>query len=231
MERFWELDSLRGIAVVMMIAYHVVYDLDYFRVIDVGLSSGFLLWFGRSIPVLFLLLVGIGLTISTQRGRGMRHYMLRGMKIFGFGLLITAVTYVMFPGFAIYFGILHLIGVSIALAYPMLRFRVLNLVCAAVVFSLTPLLSGLEVSGLSLIWLGLKPEGYMSFDYFPIIPWFGFVLIGLYLGFLLYSGKERNFSLRAGCRICRPIAFLGRHSLIIYLLHQPLLYGALYFLV
>ena len=80
-----------------------------------------------------------------------------------------------------------------------------------------------------LLWLGLPPVAYATFDYFPLLPWFGLILLGVWLGGLLYAGGRRGFPLPdlGGALPVRLLDFLGRHSLLIYLIHQPILMGAL----
>jgi uncharacterized membrane protein len=146
---------------------------------------------------------------------------LRGIKIFSWGLLITIATLLFLERGFIYFGVLHFIGVSIILAYPFIKFRYLNLVIAIVV-----LLAGLYLAGFTfdfpwLLWIGLKPENFYSLDYFPILPYFSLILFGIFLGNTLYKKHKRRFELKE--RNIEIVEFLGRNSLAVYLLHQPLI--------
>lgn len=217
--RFWEIDSLRGIAILMMVIFHLAYDLSYFGGYDIGIHYGLWRLFGRATATLFILLAGISLSLSHSRSAaGMEKYLKRGLKIFFWGLLITLITRLFFPAEFIVFGILHFIGLSIILAYPFLRYRYWNL----------PL-------GLSIIFIGLSLQGplilfptpFRTFDYFPIFPWFGLILLGIFLGNSLYPGHARRFSIP---EISTPFSTLGRHSLLIYLVHQPVLLSFLYLL-
>jgi uncharacterized membrane protein len=81
-----------------------------------------------------------------------------------------------------------------------------------------------------LLWLGLAPEGFYSLDYLPLLPWFGVVLMGIALGDFLYHGYKRRIALPdlGGALLVRPLAFLGRNSLLIYFVHQPALIALLY---
>ncbi|NIM47536.1 MAG: DUF1624 domain-containing protein, partial [Candidatus Aenigmarchaeota archaeon] len=76
-----------------------------------------------------------------------------------------------------------------------------------------------------LLWLGFTPKNYYTFDYFPILPWFGITLLGIYFGNLLYKNGKRRFKIKdvSNVSIVKFLTFLGRKSLIIYLVHQPLL--------
>ena len=239
-ERFWEIDLLRGIAIIMMIVFHLLYDLDHFGAYNLTVHSGFLFYFARATATIFLLLVGISLTLSFSRatqtqGTGKklyRKYLKRGSTIFAWGLVITVTTWLVLNDGFVLFGILHLIGISIILAYPLLKFRYWNLLLGLGFIACGLFLKNITFSIPWLLWLGLIPNNYYTIDHFPLLPWFGVVLIGLFIGNLLYANYTRGFRLRdlshfTGIRL---FTFLGRHSLLIYLIHQPLLITVLYLL-
>jgi uncharacterized membrane protein len=157
------------------------------------------------------------------------------LKIFSLGLVITLATWVLIGHGFIVFGILHFIGLSIILAYPFLKFKLWDFYLP---FGAFLILAGLVLSTVTfsspwLLWLGFIPIGFYTFDYFPILPWFGIVLIGLYFGNLLYPDSMQRFKIRdfSKSSLVRFLSFLGRHSLIIYFLHQPILIALLYFFV
>src|SRR5215204_2036696 len=130
-QRFWEADAARGVAIAMMVVYHLVYDLDTFGGYGIESTSGFWAWFADATASAFLVLVGISLSISYSRpgrpGRGLcGKYLLRGLRIFAYGMLITVVCWALNFG-TVAFGMLHLIGVSVILAYPLLKYRLPNL--------------------------------------------------------------------------------------------------------
>jgi uncharacterized membrane protein len=235
--RFWEVDLLRGVAIVLMVLYHFVFDLDYFAVYDIEVTSGFPLAVARLTASLFLLLVGLSLTLSHSRsrllgqeGRFFFRLLKRSAWILGLAMAITIVTYlVMGRGFII-FGVLHLIALSLLLAYPFLRLHMANFI-----FGLLFMLLGLYLQTTStdypwLLWLGLAPPDFYSVDYFPVFPWFGVILIGIGLGDLFYIGYRRRMDLPdlSGSIFARGLAFLGQNSLAIYLVHQPVLIALFY---
>ncbi|MEM2822332.1 MAG: heparan-alpha-glucosaminide N-acetyltransferase, partial [Candidatus Pacearchaeota archaeon] len=235
---FLEIDVLRGIAVIMMIVFHFFFDLDFFGVRSFNLDKVFWFIFARTIAIIFIFLVGLCLTISYARAKTegkacFKKYLLRGVKIILLGLCITAITFITFPEWTIYFGILHFIGLSIILAYPFLTLKSARAMIFIIILALFFLLFGIFLNKISLnfpylLWLGLEPKTFYTFDYFPLFPWFGVVLIGIFSGHLLYKGGERQFKIQIGIGkiFAWPLsglAFLGRHSLIIYLLHQPIL--------
>jgi uncharacterized membrane protein len=237
-ERFWEIDSLRGIAITMMIVSNLVTDISYFGISGINIYSGFWLYFARLVVSMFLFLVGLSLTLSYSKVRHLRageirmKYLMRGLKIFGWGLIITFVTLVFLGDDFILFGVLHFIGVAIILSHLLLRYRFLNLLLGILLISAGIFLQGISFDFYWLFWLGLRPTGFFSVDYVPLLPWLGVVLLGLFSGNLLYPEGKRRFALHdlSGNPIIKPLRFLGRNSLLIYLIHQPLLIVLLWLL-
>jgi len=233
-QRLWEIDSLRGIAITMMLLSNFLFDLYFFS----GCSncySGFWLYFARATASLFILVAGISVTLSYSRvrektGRHLSKFLKRGARILFYGLLITAVTWIFLPGGFIVFGILHLIGLAIILSYPFLRMKFLNLFLGAVFILLGFLIENILASFPWLIWLGLKFPGFYSVDYVPLFPWFGVFLLGIFLGnFLFPNGKPRlKISDFSASPIIKIITFLGRNSLRLYLIHQPVFISVVY---
>jgi uncharacterized membrane protein len=234
--RFWEIDTVRGIAVVLMVFFHLMWDLSFF-----GVYSGSMLatpWriFARSIGTTFILLMGLSLTLTYSRlspkvaGNALfKKYLLRGAMIFGWGMVITAVTYfVLGRGFVV-FGILHLLGLSTILAYPFLRFRWVSLAAGIGIIILGSYASDVKSLSPWLLWLGIRQMGRYMVDYYPLLPWFGVALVGVFLGLTLYPWGIPRFDLPdlAPKPPIRVLTFLGRHSLVIYLVHQPIMLGLL----
>lgn len=239
-KRFWEIDLLRGIAIIMMIIFHILYDLNYFDICKIDLNADFFLIFFYPFGAVFLLLVGISLTLSYSRAQNTLtkkrlslKFLMRGLKIFGYGLLITLATWLYLQEGFIIFGVLHCIGLSIILSYPFLRFRVTNLVLGLVFICTGLILKMLTFDFSWFVWLGFKPIQFYTVDYYPLLPWFGVVLIGIFLGNSLYQNNKRTFNLNDYSHLIfvRFFCFLGRHSLIIYLLHQPILVCLVYLLL
>jgi len=222
--RFWELDFTRGLAVIGMIIFHALWNLNFFGYTTLNLYSGWLGIFQKVIAVTFLALVGIGLTLSANKHENYKTWFLkRGLFIFGLGMLITAFTFIFFRENLIYFGILHLIGVSIILAIPFAKQIYANLI-----LGLSLIITGLYLQTLTfnfsyLLWLGFYTP-LATFDYYPILPWFGVILIGIAVGNIIYKNGNRLKEIKEYNNI---ISKIGKQSLLIYFIHQPILFGVL----
>lgn len=238
-KRFWEIDSFRGIAIIMMVVYHLSYDLYFLAGAPIKINS--LAWtlFQRTTASLFLLLVGISLTISYSRAKekysGKELFLKnlkRGIKIFLWGVIITIFTFVFLSNGVILFGILHLIGVSIIISYPLLEYKYKNLGLGLLIIAVGSYLGNFTFNTPYLLWLGFEPRSFFSFDYFPLLPWFGVVLIGIFSGNLIYPHGKREFNIPdlSNNLITEILSFLGKHSLKIYLIHQPIIILLLYLL-
>ena len=225
-DRIWELDALRGLCVLGMVAVHGIYDAaELYGLLDWQYPPVFLLlkdWGG----VVFLLLSGVCATLGSNSSR-------RGLLVFGCGMLITAVTAAGFflglvdGSLVISFGVLHCLGLSMTLWPVFQNGKGKNLTLLGAVLVLAGLcFRELSVNTPWLIPFGLTPADFAAADYFPILPNFGFFLLGAALGKLLYSHKTTRFPGDRG-PVSRFLQACGRQSLPIYLLHQPALLGVL----
>jgi len=238
-KRFWEIDVLRGIAIIMMVLYHLSYDLYFLGDFPIKIYSLSWTLFQRTTASLFLLLVGISLTISYsrlkskyQRKELFIRNLKRSTKILAWGAVITIFTFIFLTNGMILFGILHLIGVSIIISFPLLDYKYKNLALGLIVILIGIYLSNFTFDTTYLLWLGFEPNSFFSFDYFPVLPWYGVVLIGIFLGNLIYPESKRRLGIPdlSGNIISKGLSFLGKHSLKIYLIHQPIIILLLYFL-
>ena len=230
--RIWEIDFLRGLAIVLMVGYHLLYDLGDFVGIkkflgfSTDLSSPAWLIAQNFFAGLFVVLSGISSTFSRNNFR-------RCVKFAVVALLITAVTYLFDPASAILFGIIHCLAVSVliyALTFQRTR-PTTRAAWGAVVLSgaffMPALRKLLAVKTNWLIPFGLFSPSFASLDYFPLIPWFGIFLIGTALGEWIYAQPKSLLRRQLPDNF---INWCGRHSLLIYLIHQPLILAILYLL-
>lgn len=226
-KRIWELDALRGLAIIMMVAVHLIYDLvELFRVWQ--LKDPRLFYFAQDWGgVIFLALSGICVTLGSAPIK-------RGALVFGCGLLISAVTVGMYllqftdRSVIIYFGVLHCLGLCMAL-WPVFRkcpTWLLGALGAAMAAVGLFLMQNVRISSVWLIPLGIPSHGFSSSDYFPLLPNLGYFLLGAALGRILYRKKESLLpGVNAKTPVLRFLCWCGRNSLWIYLLHQPILVG------
>ncbi|MCC6629619.1 MAG: DUF1624 domain-containing protein [Chloroflexi bacterium] len=234
--RYWEIDAARGVAIVMMVIYHLVWDLVSYDIApSIDLYGPLWQTFQRATASLFLLLVGVSLQVRAERlrARGQvrqiwSRQLRRALMVFGAGLLVTAVTFFAVPEGVVVFGILHLIGVSMVLAYPFMALGMWNALPGLALLAAGGPIANTLVDTPWLVWLGLRYPGFATVDYFPLIPWFGVVLLGLALGNVAYAGGRRlPLPDLADTPPVRLLSWLGRHALPIYLIHQPLLVALL----
>lgn len=230
--RYETLDTLRGVTILSMIAFHGCWDLVYLAGFDWPWyhSDGAYLW-QQSICWTFILLSGYCVSMG-------RHRLKRGLWAFGGGAIVSAVTLFVMPESPVLFGVLTLLGSAGLLMVPLERHLRkipprLGLVLSFCGFMLVRDVSmgalgfeGMEAlilpqglyRNLLTAYLGFPPAGFFSTDYFPLLPWLALYLTGYYL--------YRACPPEGGGGIRLPvITWMGRHSLLIYLLHQPVLYG------
>lgn len=232
-KRIWELDAIRGVLMIAIVAYHLFYDLVFlFSLVE--LNTPFLRglygfcndWLGSP----FLFLSGLCVTLGSRPVR-------RGLQVIAGGMIITLVTAGMYLlGFTgksiiIYFGVLHCLGTCMLL-WPLFKklptpaLLTLGIALAAVGLYIK---DNVRVDFNWLVPLGLTSRSFASSDYFPLLPNLGYFLIGAFLGRTLYREKKSLLpNVPPSCLPVRVLSFIGRHSLIIYLLHQPVLAAAVY---
>jgi uncharacterized membrane protein len=227
--RIAAMDIARGVAIVAMVVYHTAFDLSSFRLIATDVPSD-LGWkiFARLIAGTFLFLVGVNLVLATRRGIVWPAYFRRLALIAGGAALVTLGTWWFDPATFVFFGILHEIAAASVLALPFLRLPGLVVAAAAAfVLALPWFFSSPIFDWWPLWWLGLQTEPPVSVDYVPVFPWFGVVLAGVVGGRLVAAHRERLAAWRPAGVPAGWLARAGRWSLVIYLIHQPLIVGAI----
>jgi uncharacterized membrane protein len=227
------IDAARGGALLAMAAYHFTWDLAAFRWIDgaVTASRDFHLA-GHFIAASFLILSGVSLVLA-RRARNLSlwrdpRYWRRWAQIVVAAGAISLVSLKLFPEAPIFFGILHCIALSSLIALPFVEApAAVTLAAAALALAAPSLLAAPLFDAAPLWWTGLSTFQPASNDYRPLLPWLGFVLLGVALARRAPPVSTGSAAPHPPRPFIRPLAFLGRHSLAFYLIHQPILYGAL----
>jgi uncharacterized membrane protein len=235
-QRFIELDILRGIAICGMIFLHLLWDLDYFGILQLNST---IYQTNVLFQILFFLLVGICLAIKGQKiSKGSKEKIYsqmisHGLWIFSLGMIFTIVSLLVIPERPVIFGVLHCIGLSILLGILFLKFTVLNFVISTIIIGLGYLITQFPSAHPTFfhLALGFRQEHVWSYtiDYFPLLPWFGVSLFGIALGSYFYKNNTRRFSVPdlSTQKSISVISWFGKHSLSIYLFHQPIIAGVL----
>lgn len=229
-ERIWEIDFLRGVSIILMVGYHALFDLSELAGVrsllglPIDLAGSGWIVAQNFFAALFVILSGISSTLSHCNAK-------RALKILAVAAVVTAATYVFEPTSAIFFGILHCLAVSI-LMYALAFEKAGPIACAAagaLVIALTAarpaVLAGAAIRFDWLLPFGIHSPGFASYDYFPLLPWFGVFLGGAALGKSVYARRRSLLPRRP------PATFInlaGRHSLLIYIVHQPVIMAVLY---
>nr|WP_274706920.1 DUF1624 domain-containing protein [Allorhizobium sonneratiae] len=223
------LDSLRGLALLAMASYHFTWDLSFFGYIDPDTAiSGPWRIYARCIASSFLFLVGFSLVLAHRKGVNRPAFGKRLAQIVLAALAVSVATYFVMGKGWIFFGILHAIALFSLLALPFLRLPLALTAIVAIVSLVLPFhVSSSFFDTPALWWVGLSQTLPVSDDYVPLFPWFAPVLTGIIVARLClrYHLMEKLAGLRQGPSLLR---MAGRHSLVFYLAHQPLLIGTVY---
>ncbi len=227
--RIWLIDFIRGIAIIMVVLFHLIFNLKFFYEFEMfDYKTGFWFWFGRIAAIVFMLMVGVATATVVNRKEklaALKINLKRVGRLLGISLIISIATLIIFPGMTIWFGILHLMGTGILLSLPLARLRWVNVIAGVGILFLSEPVGGIEIKHMAFLPFGITPNTFASLDYYPLIPWLGVILIGNGMGNLLY---KKFVQLRGPKAWEKGMAVLGKNSLWIYLVHQPILLGVLW---
>ncbi|EKD93593.1 MAG: hypothetical protein ACD_28C00111G0003 [uncultured bacterium] len=235
--RYPEIDFFRFFALLGMIIFHAAFDLNFWGVTTYDLAHGAWLALARFVQMTFMVTTGITLVLSTRRVQArnvsyalyprLRH----AVKILVAAMMVTLITWVLFGEQAVFFGVLHFYAVALLLALPLLSFGVWNILFGSLILLFSKFFP-ISFDGLWAIPLGFYSGDFVSLDYFPLFPWFGIFLQGVGFASWFYKAHGRRFVLPYSfpMRLHTFLQAIVRHSLFIYLLHQPILLGLTYFL-
>jgi uncharacterized membrane protein len=220
--RLAAVDAARGTAIAGVVVYHFIWDLAFLRLTGPGLASH-PLWiaFGRTLAGSFLFLAGLSLVLANGKRLSLEKYSKRMLKIVVAALAITAVTWLAFPESFVYFGILHAIVFGSAVALT---------AAAGVAFITMPrFFSSALFDPRWLAWIGFSENTPLSNDFVPVFPWFGVFLFGMATAQAVdLEWLARRLGTLPRSLVVVSLSWLGRRSLAIYLVHQPVLLAVLY---
>lgn len=216
-ERIWEIDALRGFMIVCMVFVHFVIGSASDMLI--AWPSWLLAVFSR-LGTLFVILSGISANFGSNSFR-------RGILVFVCGMILELGSYlavalgILGNGWAIRFGVLHLLGVCMML-WPLLKKSSpwVLIIFGAVIIGVGFWFETFRVEPEFLYAIGLTSKNFSSGDFYPIFPQLGFFLVGGAIGKWVYPEKKTLFpKVNANSAVLRFFRFCGRHSLVIYLIH------------
>ena len=213
-----------------MVIYHFLVDVEMIFGIPIGVYKFPVVLLARMVAISFIVLAGISASIKFERIKQDRKRVIwdfgkKAGEILFWAGVISAVSYVMFPGEVVVMGILHFLGISTLLAVPFLYIKNnwwLGMVGATLLI-LGIFVPSVETTSYWLLPVGIAPKTFGSLDYFPIIPWFGIMILGVILGRI--TTKKLAGPSETANRTWILMSKIGQKSLLIYLLHQPIMWG------
>ncbi|MDX1444023.1 MAG: heparan-alpha-glucosaminide N-acetyltransferase, partial [Gammaproteobacteria bacterium] len=204
-------------------------DLDHFGIAAADMLDGPWYWFGRAVGASFVFLMGLSMMLAVARKpQAFPFYLKRAAGLMALGLGITVATAMALPDGTILFGILHLLAVMCLLLWWLRRLPVAALLALGVVMVTFGFwLNEVKLESPWLLWLGTLQHGRYMADWYPVLPWGGFGVLGVAAGKWLFDGQQPRFwqPLQWNGVFSRSLQLLGRHPLIIYLAHQPVLFA------
>lgn len=225
-KRYHFLDMLRGIGIIYVVFFHAVFNLASTSI------DAYRLLHSRGMEISQIILVGMLILLSGICTKLTRSNLKRGIKTAAAALLVTAVTAVVMPKMTIIFGILHFFGAAMLIyaaigklidkipAYVGIPLFFALWVITYDIYSYAPKMP----KSIILFALGFN-TGHVSGDYYPLMPHLFLFLVGTFIGRLFASGKAPRLFFK---NPIPPLSFIGRHTLFIYLIHQPILYAAVW---
>lgn len=223
-------DVVRGVAILGVVLFHLVWDLNLYGYLPQGFASH-PLWiaFGRILAATFMALVGVSLVLAFYRQFRPRPFARRLAVIGLSAVAVTVATYFAFPDAFVYFGILHAIFVASLIGALLLRLDVATLAQSGVFVLMAGLMGSFAAFDTRwLAWIGFSSQVPPSNDFVPVFPWFGLTLLGMAIAkHGLEQGWDAYLRRRRSTQTTRALAWAGRKSLLIYLVHQPVMLSVL----
>ncbi|MDC3076196.1 DUF1624 domain-containing protein [Paracoccaceae bacterium] len=226
------LDVLRGGLVLAMVIYHFFWDLGYFKFIDLkNITQGLPLLLAQCIGAGFIIVSGISFKLASISD----HFRTKFLKRIGVLLLIcfliTLITLLLDNKSYIFFGIIHLMVVCSLIGLLLLKIQQNYFLFIIFTLSLIPSISQIKYDLPSyLSWLGINREVPNTNDFYPLFPWVSFYLFGLWVykpwtSSIVCKKKNNYLDDYKFNYIYKGLRFLGRNSLTVYILHQPIFFS------
>lgn len=234
-ERIQSIDYLRGLAIISVLVYHFCFDLNYFGFVKLDFNLWWVLIFEFVTQTVFLGLVGISVFLVWQKKQYedfVRFQAKRFWILIFFSVLISCLTAYVFEEEFVRFGVLHLIAFSIFILTLLVRSKLAQWISLLIFLLGSFYLWQYPVflDGEWFVALGIHPLRFASVDYFPIFPWFLIPLIAFMTAkYWVSLFQAIDNRIKFGAKLSNGVIYLGRRTLWVYLIHQPILFGFLWF--
>ena len=230
--RYALIDAARGVAILLMIVYHFSWDLTFFGLADFRIfTDPWWIWFANVIVSIILGVMGVSQVIARRRGLTAMAFFRRFGLIAAAAGAVSLATYWLDPATYVFFGILHHVALASVILAGAIFLPSPALVLLAVLILAAPgYLTHPAFAADWLLWVGLSPVPPASVDYVPLAPWLAVPLLGVVAGRWMFRDGSTPAALAwdPAHKLPKLLRLAGRHSLALYLLHQPILYGGLY---
>lgn len=228
-KRIHWIDWLRGLAILLMIVYHFAFDLDLLEIQSVNFSAPSWVIFANIIRFSFFVVIGLSLYLSHKKSDFLKHQIIRAVKLFAVAMGVTGITWMLYPESFIQFGVLHFISIAIILSALFIRYPRFLFGAMFVSLILGSVFTQIKLDTSPLLPIGIAPNAYHTLDYFPIFPWLAIVFFGILLAYVLdYYKLLKNPKKSIRLKLLERI---GQKSLLIYLIHQPVLFGLMWIFI
>jgi len=224
-QRYLQIDFLRGIAIILMMIFHLIYDINYFKIIPIYMKDGsYFPYFRNLIVFMFISLVGISLYLSNSNGINIKKSSYRLLKLFVVALVLRLLSYFLYPSRWVYFGIIHLIFVCSFIGIFFVKAPKASLILGLFII----ILSYFNLINMHWFYLLTQEPLFLpsqTKDVAHLFPWLGVMFLGIFMGYkkwFLFPLRKNTFTL--------ALSFMGKHALLIYLLHIPILFSIIGFL-
>ncbi len=229
--RFQILDMARGMAITLMVGFHLFYNLEYFQMVDINIKENpFWTSLRNFIVSMFIFIAGISLYLSSVKRRDFIIHLKKQKWLLLCALLVSAATYPIFPESWIYFGVLHFILAARIIGFALTGLYVANLVLGILFLWMGISMENELFNPKWINWIGFATQKPFTEDYVPLFPWLGVFLLGIFAGKHFLGRKKVSHALEPSFpgALAGYLALAGQNSLIIYMVHQPILMGIIY---